>query len=73
MVGEAVERTPLVLRNEFHLGPTWTDVFRGSRKVARVYTYYYRNGKDKAGNELPQLPRVLAPEDDAGSSVPLAE
>jgi len=36
--------------------------------VARVYTYYYRHGKDKAGNELPQLPWVLAPEDDACES-----
>ena len=50
-----------------------SDLFRGKRKVARVYTYYYRHGKDKAGNELPQLPwvlapEVLAPEDDAGES-----
>jgi len=68
MVRDEVERAPLVLRNEYHLGPTWTDFYRGSRKVARMYTYYYRRGKDAAGNELPLLPWVLAQEDDAGES-----
>ena len=46
---------PLVLQNEYDLGPTWTDFFKGERKVARVYTHYYRRGQDKNENPLPEL------------------
>ena len=46
---------PLILRNEYKLGPTWLDFFKGSRKVARVYTYYYRRKVNVRGNELPNL------------------
>ena len=64
MVKEAVEREPLVLLNEYALGPTWADFYRGSRKVARVYTLYYHAGKDLRGNELPDLLWVHAQEEE---------
>lgn len=47
--------TPLRLRNEYDLGPTWTDFYKGARKVARLYTHYYRHGKDLHENPLPEL------------------
>jgi len=59
---DAVEREPLFLLNEYALGPTWTDFYRGSRKVARVYTLYYHAGKDARGNEMPELLWVHAQE-----------
>jgi len=64
MVKGAVQREPLVLLNEYALGPTWTDFYRGSRKVARVYTMYYHAGKDVRGNEMPELLWVHAQEED---------
>jgi len=60
----------LLLRNEYDEGPTWTDFYKGTRKVARVYTYFYRFGKDLRDNELPDLLWVHAKKDDAGSGVP---
>ena len=46
---------PLFLMNEYDLGPTWTDFYKGDRKVARVYTHYYSRGKDLNENPLPDL------------------
>jgi len=65
---EAVQE-PLVLLNAYALGPTWTDFYRGSRKVARVYTLYYRAGKDLRGNELPELLWLHAKEDDVDENI----
>jgi len=64
MVKEEVERIPLFLLNEYALGPTYMDFYRGSRKVARVYTMYYHAGKDVRGNELPDLLWLHAQEED---------
>jgi hypothetical protein len=58
-VKDAVERTPLFLRNEYQLGPTWVDFYKGRRKVARVYTYYYRKGLDLMGNVSPSEKELL--------------
>jgi len=74
MLGDEVQvRAPLLLRNEYELGPTWTDFYRGSRKVARVYTLYYRGGKDVRGNELQELLWVHAQEDYAGPGAALED
>lgn len=59
---------PVFLRNEYELGPTWTDFYKGSRKVARVYTLYYRAGIDVRGNVIPELLWVHAQEDDVKTS-----
>jgi len=56
---DAVEREPLFLRNEYKLGPTWVDFYKGHRKVARVYTYYYRKGLDLMGNVSPSDKELL--------------
>lgn len=60
--GEGVQ-APLSLRNEYELGPTWTDFLKGERIVVRVYTRYYRKGIDKQGNTLPELLWVHAQEE----------
>jgi hypothetical protein len=59
-------KEPLILRNEYELGPTWLDFFKGSRKVARVYTYFYRRQLDVRGNELPNLLWLHGQDDGAG-------
>ena len=46
---------PLRMRNEYDLSPTWTDFYKGDRKVARLYTHYYSHGKDLHENPLPEL------------------
>jgi hypothetical protein len=54
---------PLRLCNEYDLGPTWTDFYQGQRKVARVYTHYYRHGRAVDGATLPDLLWLRAEED----------
>jgi len=54
---------PLRLCNEYDLGTTWTDFYQGHRKVARVYTHYYRHGKAVNGSTLPELLWVRAESD----------
>jgi hypothetical protein len=56
---DVVQREPLFLHNEYKLGPTWVDFYKGTRKVARVYTYYYRKGLDLMGNVSPSEKELL--------------
>jgi hypothetical protein len=63
-LGWILRTPPLRLCNEYDLGTTtWTDFYQGHRKIARVYTHYYRHGKAVNGSTLPELLWVRAESD----------